>query len=150
MDFTGSQKIIAPREQVYNALLNPAVLKESIPGCESATFMDDPYEGRGVKIVLTTAVPGFKGPFDIFLKAKDAVAPSHVVLWADPESDLGKVSAACTVDLTDDVNGTNLSYSTHAELRGKIGAVPEMVVKPVVKSAIEKFFSSFEKQVSAK
>lgn len=150
MDFSGSQKIVASREQVFNALLDPAVLKASIPGCESAAYIDDQFDGRMLKLVLTTAVPGFKGPYDIFLKTKDATAPSHLVLVAEPTSDLGSVKAACTVDLSDDPAGTNLSYTTHAELTGKIGAVPELVIKPAVKGALDKFFSSFEKQVSSK
>jgi carbon monoxide dehydrogenase subunit G len=150
MDFSGSQKIVAPRERVFNALLDPAVLKGSIPGCESASYVDDPVEGRLMRLVVTTAIPGFKGPYDIFVKTKDVVAPSHLVLVTEPSSDLGSVKAACTIDLTDDAAGTNLNYNTHAELSGKIGAVPELVVKPAVKSAIDKFFSGFEKQVASK
>jgi len=150
MDFSGSQKIVASREKVFNALLDPAVLKGSIPGCESAEYVNDPVDGRMLKLVLTTSIPGFKGPFDIFLKTQDAVAPTHLVLVAEPTSDLGSVKAACTVDLADDAAGTNLNYNTHAEVSGKVGAVPELIVKPVVKGALDKFFSSFEKQVSSK
>lgn len=150
MDFSGSQKIIAPREKVFNALLDPTVLKGSIPGCESAEYIDDPVEGRVLRLVLTTPIPGFKGPFDIFLTTEEEVAPSHLVLLTEPSSNLGSVKAACTVDLTDDNAGTNLSYNAHAEVSGKIGSVPEMVVKPAVKGALAKFFSGFEKQVSTK
>lgn len=150
MDFSGSQKIVAPREKVFNALLDPTVLKGSIPGCESAAYVDDPVEGRLMRLVLTTAIPGFKGPYDIYVKTRDAVSPSHLVLVAEPSSDLGSVKAACTIDLADDAAGTSLNYNTHAELSGKIGAVPELVVKPAVKGALDKFFSGFEKQISSK
>lgn len=150
MDFSGSQKIVAPREKVFNALLDPSVLKASIPGAESAEYVNDPTEGRVLKVVLTTSVPGFKGPYDIFLKTQEAAAPSHIVLVTEPSSDLGTVKAVITVDLADDTAGTSLKYNTHAEVSGKIGAVPELVVKPAVKGAIDKFFGSFEKQVSSK
>lgn len=150
MDFSGSQKIVASREKVFNALLDASVLKASIPGAESAEYVNDPAEGRVLKVVLTTSVPGFKGPFDIFLKTQEAAAPSHIVLVTEPSSDLGKVKAVITVDLSDDPAGTSLNYNTHAEVSGKIGAVPELVVKPAVKGAIDKFFGSFEKQVSSK
>ena len=43
MDMSGSQRIEAPREKVWEALNNPAVLKECIPGCE-AIDMTSPTE----------------------------------------------------------------------------------------------------------
>lgn len=148
MDISGSQKITAPREKVFNALLNPEVLKNSIPGCDSAEFVDFPA-GRQLKLVLTTSIPGFKGPFEIFVATGEVVAPSRVVLITEPNSSLGSVKATCVIDLADDAAGTNLNYNAQAETSGKIGAVPDLVVKPAVKSTLDKFFSSFEKQVSA-
>jgi len=148
MDISGSQKIVAPREKVFNALLNPEVLKNSIPGCESAEFVDFPT-GRQLKLVLTTSVPGFKGPFDIFVETGEVVAPSRVVLITEPNSSMGSVKATCTVDLAEEAGSTNLNYNAQAETSGKIGAVPDLVVKPAVKSTLDKFFSNFEKQVSA-
>ena len=147
MDISGSQKIAASREKVFNSLLDLDVLKNSIPGCDSATFIDTPA-GREIKLVLTTSVPGFKGPYDIFVRTGEVVAPSRVVLITEPSSNLGSVNATCTIDLSDDPTGTNLNYSANAVMDGKIGAVPEIVLKPALKSGLDKFFSGFEKQVS--
>ena len=35
MDMSGERRISAPREKVWAALNDPAVLKASIPGCET-------------------------------------------------------------------------------------------------------------------
>ena len=147
MDISGSQKITAPREKVFNALLNPDVLKNSVPGCESAEFVDLPT-GRQLKLVLTTGLPGFKGPFEILVQTGEVVAPSRVVLSSEPSNSLGSVKAVCTIDLSDDPAGTNLNYNARAELSGKIGAVPDLIMRPAVKGSLDKFFSGFEKQVS--
>jgi carbon monoxide dehydrogenase subunit G len=148
MDVTGSQKVKAPRQQVFQALLNPEVLKNSIPGCESAEFVDFP-SGRQLKLTVSPNIPGLKGPYMIFLQTGEVVPPSRVVLIAEPTSAIGSIKARCVVDLSDGIDGTNLVYNAHAEMEGKIAATPEMIVKGTVKVALDQFFKNFEKQVSA-
>lgn len=147
VDIAGKQKIKAPRQQVFQALVNPDVLKDSIPGCEAATFVDTP-EGRKIQLIIEPNFPGFKGPYSVRVATSEVVAPSHLVLTTQPSSAIGSVKAVCTIDLTDDGADTELSYAAHAETEGKIAAIPEVVLKPAVKSALEHFFKNFEKQVS--
>ncbi len=147
MDFTGSRTIKATRSVVFQALLTPEVLKNSIPGCESAELVNTP-QGQQLKLVVTTGIPGFKGPYTIYLQANDVIAPSHMVLVTEPNSSVGSVKANCAIDLTDDAAGTLLSYNANAATTGKIASVPEMIIKPGVKGALDQFFKNFEKQVS--
>src|SRR5579885_1134858 len=147
MDVKGNQKVKAPRQQVFQALLNPEVLKNSVPGCEGAEFVDFPT-GRQLKMTISPGIPGLKGPFTVFLQTGEVVPPSRVVLIAEPTSSVGSVHANCVIDLTDDPEGTNLSYNAKAKLEGKIAATPELIAKGFVKSALEHFFKNFEKQVS--
>ncbi|HZS76382.1 MAG TPA: SRPBCC domain-containing protein [Ktedonobacteraceae bacterium] len=147
MEISGSQKVKAPRPVVFNALLNPEVLKNSVPNCDSAEFVDFPT-GRQLKLTISPNVPGFKGPYTVFLQTGEVVPPSRVVLIAEPTSSVGSIHANCVIDLTDDPEGTNLSYNAKAKLEGKIAATPELIAKGFVKSALEHFFKNFEKQVS--
>ncbi|QBD79339.1 hypothetical protein EPA93_26460 [Ktedonosporobacter rubrisoli] len=147
MDITGSQKVKAPRPQVFEALQNPEILKNCIPGCEAAEFVDFP-SGRQLKLTVLLNIPGLKGPYTVFLQTGEIVVPSRVVLIAEPTSSLGSVKATCAIDLSDDAEGTNLSYNTHAQLEGKIAATPDMIIKGAVKVALDQFFKNFEKQVS--
>lgn len=148
MDFTGSQKIAAPRSVVFQSLLNPEVLKNSIPGCESAEFVDFP-SGRQLKLAINPNIPGLKGTHEIFLQTGEVIADQRVVLITEPTSSLGTIKARCTVDLTDDADGTLLSYTAHAEMEGKVAAIPDMIIKGAVKSALDHFFKNFQKQVSS-
>ncbi len=147
MDVSGSNKIKASRQQVFQALLNPEVLKNSVPGCESTEFVDFPT-GRQLKMMVSPDLPGLKGPYTIFLQTGEVVAPSRVVLITEPTSSLGSIKATCAVDLSEVVDGTDLSYNAHAEMTGKIAAIPDMILKGTVKGALDRFFKNFEKQVS--
>ena len=147
MDVTGSQKIKVSRQQVFQALLNPEVLKNSIPGCQSAEFVDTPG-GRQLKVKISPNLPGLKGPYQVFLQTGEVVPPSRLVLTAEPTSSLGSIKAICAIDLAEDAEGTTLSYNAHAQMEGKIAATPEMIVKGAVKVALDQFFKNFEKQAS--
>jgi|SRR5579859_3940454 len=148
MKISGSQKIKAPQAQVFSALLNPDVLQESIPGCESAKLVDMPT-GQQLRLKISPNIPGLKGPYVVFLQTGEVVAPSRVVLIAEPKSSMGSIKATCTVDLSEVADSTNLNYNASAEIEGKIASTPEIILKGAVKVALDQFFKNFEKQVSA-
>lgn len=147
MDFSGNQKIKAPRERVFHALLDPRMLKSAIPGCEDAAFVDS-TEGQ-LKLVITTPVPGFKGPYNVFLKTDEVVEPSRVVVSAEPYNDFGTIQATCAIDLAEEGAATDLTYNARTEATGKIAAIPDIMIKTSVKSTLDTFFSNFEKQLSS-
>jgi uncharacterized protein len=148
MNISGSQKIKAPRPQVFSALLNPGVLQESIPGCESAKVVDM-AGGQQLKLKISPNIPGLKGPYVVFLQTSEVVPPSRVVMIAEPKSSMGAIRATCAVDLAEEADNTILSYNAHAEMEGKIASTPEIILKGAVKVALDQFFKNFEKQVSA-
>jgi len=148
MNITGSQKVKASQQQVFQALLDPEVLKNSIPGCQSAEPVDFP-DGRQLKVTISPNLPGLKGPYDVFLRTGEVISPSRIVLITEPSNFLGSIKATCTVDLAEDTEGTTLSYNAHAEMEGKIASTPEMIVKGAVKMALDQFFKNFEKQASS-
>ncbi|MEX2319025.1 MAG: SRPBCC domain-containing protein, partial [Bauldia sp.] len=41
MEMSGEYRIAAPRARVWEALNDPAILKESIPGCQELTKISD-------------------------------------------------------------------------------------------------------------
>src|SRR5713101_6764741 len=59
MKFNGSNKFNANSWQVFNAILNPAVLQSCIPGCNSVEYLDP----TRLRANITTPLPGLKGPY---------------------------------------------------------------------------------------
>jgi len=81
MDVSGSQKVKAPRPHVFNALLDPEVLKKSVPGCNNAEFVDIPT-GRLLKLIVSTSIPGLKGPYNVYLQPVEIVRPKSLLALA--------------------------------------------------------------------
>jgi uncharacterized protein len=151
MDVSGNQKVKAPRPQVFNALLDPEILKNSVPGCDGAEFVDFPT-GRQLKLTVSPGIPGLKGPYNVFLQiGSQSRTPTMdtVVLIAGPTSSIGSIKATCAIELTDEPEGTLLNYNGSAEIEGKIAATPDMIINGAMKMALSSFFKNFEKQVSA-
>ena len=147
MEISGNQKVKAPRPQVFNALLDPETLKNSVPGCDSAEFVDFPT-GRQLKLTVSPNFPGLKGPYNVFLQTGEVVPPSHLVLIAEPTSSFGSIKATCAIDLIEGPEGTEITYNTQAEIDGKIALTPDFIINKAVKAALDQFFKNFEKQVS--
>jgi hypothetical protein len=150
MDVSGSQKVKAPRQQVFNALLDPEVLKKSVPGCDGAEFVDFPT-GRQLKLTVSPGIPGLKGPYNVFLQiGSQSRTPTMdtVVLSAEPKSSAGSIKATCAIELTDEPEGTLLNYNGSAVMEGKISATPDMIMNGAMKVALSSFFKNFDKQVS--
>ncbi len=150
MDVSGSQKVKAPRPQVFSALLDPEVLKKSVPGCDNAEFVDFPT-GRQLKLTVSPSIPGLKGPYKVFLQIGSqsrTPAMDTVVLIAEPTSRIGSIKATCAIELTDEPEGTLLNYNGSAEMDGKIAATPDMIINGAMKVTLSSFFKNFEKQVS--
>ena len=141
----------APRPQVFNALLDPEILKNSVPGCDGAEFVEFPT-GRQLKLTVSPGIPGLKGPYNVFLQIGSqsrTPAMDTVVLIAEPTSSIGSIKATCAIELTDEPEGTLLNYNGRAEMEGKIAATPDMIINGAMKMALSSFFKNFEKQVSA-
>lgn len=148
MEIAGTQKVNAHQSQVFQALLNPAVLQESIPGCSAAEYTDvDWASGRHIKLTISPSLPGFTGPYTVFVKPEEIVEPSHLVLVSTPTSSIGSITARCVIDLAAEGEQTVVNYMTSATLEGKLASTPEFVIKAGVKNVLDRFFKNIEKSI---
>jgi carbon monoxide dehydrogenase subunit G len=142
MDLSGSQKFNAPPQQVWNALMNPAVLQASIPGAKTVTV-----NGNQINIVVNVNVPFLSGEFNLDCTITQQTPPNHAVLAIDRTGSYGSIKGTITMDLAADGPGTNLTYNAHLDLGGKIGMADNMLVKPAVQHQLNNFFKNVESKV---
>jgi carbon monoxide dehydrogenase subunit G len=144
MKLNGTQKFAAPSTQVFNAILNPEVLKASIPGASAVSY-SSPTQ---LQVEISLPFPGLHGPFIVFINIANKQAPSLVEFHVPHEGKGGKVDAKCQITLADEADGTVLTYHATAELEGLIAVANNPIGQGIVKSKLGEFFKNLEKAVT--
>jgi carbon monoxide dehydrogenase subunit G len=145
MKLNGTHKFKASSTQVFNAILDPEVLKSSIPGCNSVAYASPDQ----IVVEITTPLPGLRGPFPIAVDIANKQAPSSVELQVQMKGKDGSVNAVCKISVADEAEGTLLTYDAKADLTGVIAIADNPIGQPIVKASLNSFFKNFEKALEA-
>jgi|SRR6266849_2905367 len=145
MKLNGTHKFKASSTQVFNAILDPEILKSAIPGCNSVTYASPDQ----LEVKITTPLPGLRGPFPIAVDIANKQAPSSVDLQVQLEGKDGSVNAACKISVADEAEGTLLTYDAKADLAGVIAIADNPIGQPIVKASLNSFFKNLDKALEA-
>lgn len=144
MKLIGKQVIQLPREQVWEALNNPQILQQCIPGCEQFSASGE----HAYDIVMTAAVGPVKAKFKGKLTLSDILPPESYTLAFDGSggaAGFGKGNA--TVKLSDLPGQTELEYAVQAKVGGRLAQVGSRLIDGVAKKMADEFFTRFKKQI---
>ena len=144
MQLEGTQKFAAPSTQVFDAILNPEVLKASIPGASAVSY-SSPTQ---LQVEITLPFPGLHGPFTVFINIANKQAPNYVEFHVPHSGKGGTVDATCKINLADDAAGSVLSYNATAKLEGLIAIANNPLGQGVVKGKLTEFFKNLDKAVT--
>jgi uncharacterized protein len=144
MKLNGTHKFKANSTQVYNAILNPEVLKNSIPGCESVEVLD----ANHIKANITTQLPGLHGPYGVVFNIVRTQAPNFLELQAERNGRGGSIKLGTQIQIADQPDGALLSYEANADLEGPIAVVNNPLGQGVTKNALGTFFKNLDKTIS--
>ena len=143
MKLNGTHKFKANSSRVFNAILDPSILKTCIPGCESAEILD----ATRLQLNITTPLPGLKGPFAVVVNLMQRQSPNLIVLGVKRQGRGGSVDATANINITDEADGALVSYDANAELGGPI-AVAGTVGKPIVNNTLSSVFQNLDKALA--
>jgi carbon monoxide dehydrogenase subunit G len=144
MKITGTSTLDAPVEQVWEAILDPAVLAVCIPGCSSLTTVgDDRYA-----MTVTAGVAAIKGTYDGEVALGDLEAPSGLTLRARGAGSPGTIDADVKVRLTPNGGGTEVTYDANASVGGAIGGVGQRMLSGVTRKMAGEFFTALDAHIA--
>lgn len=144
MKVNGSHVLQASRQEVWDALQDPAVLVRTIPGCHSMTETgDDTY-----KATVHAGIASIKGTYDGHVELADQDPPSSYTLRAKGSGGPGTIDATATVSLHEEGDATRVDYDAHAVIGGAIAGVGQRVVSGVARRNAKSFFEAVDEHLA--
>lgn len=147
MDMQGSERIEAPVKTVWQALNDPEILRQSIPGCESLEKTSDTH--MNAKVVLK--IGPIKAKFEGAVELQNLNPPHSYTISGEGKGGLaGFAKGGADVTLTSEEDGaTLLTYTVKAEVGGKIAQLGSRLIESTSKKLAGEFFSNFSAAVTS-
>ena len=142
---TGEQIIPLPQSATWDALKDPAILKDCIPGCETIEQLSD----TEYQLTMTAKVGPVNAKFKGRMTLSDVAPPhSYTLLFEGQGGVAGFARGQASVLLTPWDAGTRLAYTAKATVGGKLAQVGSRLIDGVAKKMAEQFFTAFNERVS--
>lgn len=140
MKMSGEQRIAAQREQVWQALNDPDVLKRCIPGCQALTQESDTRMVATVEIKIGPIGARFNGAVEL----ADINAPdSYTLIMEGQAGTVGFVKSIVKVRLNADADATLLIWDADAQVGGRLAQLGGPIMDATSKQLAARFFSQF-------
>jgi carbon monoxide dehydrogenase subunit G len=144
MKLFGSNIILAQRQLVWDALNDPDVLKDTIPGAQSVTQTNkDEFEA-----VVEAKVGPVKAKFTGKIKLTDIDPPNGYKISGQGQGGAaGFAKGSAEVNLIDNEDQTTtLNYTVDAQIGGKLAQIGQRLVQSTAISLSEQFFDNLSKR----
>ena len=144
MDMTGEYRIPAPRQRVWEALNDPLVLRQAIPGCEQLDKISDQEMTARVKAKVGPVSATFTGKVTL----GDLNPPESYTISGEGSGGVaGFAKGGAKVNLADDGADTVLRYEAKADVGGKLAQIGSRLIQGTAKKMADDFFSRFSRIV---
>ena len=145
MRIAGENTLHAPLSKAWDALLDPAVLVATIPGCERLVATGE----NSYDMTVTAGVAAIKGTYAGTCVLSDLSEPTSLVMKLDGAGAPGTIGATVNVSFAsagDDA--TTVTWDADAVVGGMIGGVGQRMLTSVSKRMAGEFFGNVDKALS--
>ena len=144
MKLSGSYQINLEKQKVWEALNDPEILKQAIPGCEEFIKNSD----TEFTAKATNKIGPFNASFTGDIELNDLNPPNSYKISGSGNSPVGFASGEANVKLEDHQDGTKLTYEVEANVGGKIAQVGSRLIDMTAKKMADIFFKKFSEVIS--
>ncbi|MFY9643025.1 MAG: carbon monoxide dehydrogenase subunit G [Rhodomicrobium sp.] len=146
MKITGEQTIPATPLRVWQALNDPEVLRQSIPGCKSLERAGE----HAFKATIETKIGPIKALFNGDVQLSDLDPPhGYTLSGRGSAGSMGAAKGSARVRLTPDGEGTKLTYDVDADVTGKFAQLGSRLIQGTANLLAGQFFTRFGEVVTS-
>ena len=140
MKIEGPHQLNAPRDRVYQALVDPEVLQRCIPGCER---LEKTAENT-YSVTIRAGIGAIKGVFTGTVRLEDMRPPEHYRIVVEGKGSPGFLKGSGDLDLEAQGDGTLIKYTGDLQLGGTIASVGQRMIQGTAKMMASQFFTALE------
>tara|TARA_B100001167_G_scaffold159719_1_gene107195 strand:+ start:15 stop:593 length:579 start_codon:yes stop_codon:yes gene_type:complete len=144
MKLVGSYKLNVKKKIVWQALNNPDILKQCIPGCESFEKKSDTI----FNATATNQIGPMNATFSGTVTLSNIKDNQSYTLSGEGQSSVGFVNGSAYVKLLEENGITTLNYEVEVKVGGKIAQLGSRLIDGVAKKMSDYFFGRFADVVS--
>jgi carbon monoxide dehydrogenase subunit G len=139
MEMTGQQRIAAAPQRVWDALLDPAIMKECIPGCQSLD-----KDGDRMRAVVAIKIGPISAKFAGAISLTEQEPPRSCRIVAEGQGgNAGFAKGEAKVKLEGQDGATVLTYTVDAQVSGRLAQVGGALIDATAKRLAASFFKRF-------
>ncbi len=144
MLLSDAREIKADPKVVWDAILNPDVLMECIPGCQSLTGS----AADGYEAVVKQKVGPVSATFTGLVQLSDIVDGRSLKISGEGKGGVaGFAKGGASVSFEPMEGGTRLTYEAEANVGGKIAQLGSRIIDSFAKKLADEFFTRFQAAV---
>jgi uncharacterized protein len=143
MKVSGQAVLNASPQAAWDALLDPAVLVRTIPGCERLETTGE----NSYAMTVNAGVAAIRGTYSGTVELRDLDEPRSLIMRAAGAGAPGTIDTSVQVRFTDDGDDgttTRVSYDADAVVGGMLGGVGQRMLTSVSKRMAGEFFGAVD------
>lgn len=141
MKMSGEKTLALPQAKVWEALNDPEILRQSIPGCESFEALS----GDRYRATVASRIGPVQARFQGNVQITDIDAPNGYTLSGEGSGGAaGNARGSAKVHLTPVSGGTKLAWTADAQVTGKLAQVGSRLIESTANMMAGQFFDRFE------
>ena len=145
MQMQGSRQLAATAQQAWDALNDPEILKQCIPGCQKFELESENVYKTAAAIKIGPVSAKFNGKVEL----SDIQPPKSYSLKFEAQGGVaGHGKGVSHVELEENADGVELRYTVESQVGGKLAQLGQRLIDGAAKSMADDFFKRFEKALA--